>query len=70
MAKRRLEGAGLPTALSPHSIRVATITDLLSNDMKMEDVQNLAGHASARTTKLYDGRQRKVTRNIVERISI
>jgi integrase/recombinase XerD len=35
-----------------------------------EDVQYLAGHSSPRTTRLYDRRQKKVTRNIVERISI
>ena len=35
-----------------------------------EDVQYLAGHAEPRTTGLYDRRQKKVTRNIVERISI
>ena len=34
------------------------------------DVQRLAGHADPRTTRLYDRRRRKVTRNIVERISI
>jgi hypothetical protein len=34
------------------------------------DVQYLAGHAEPRTTGLYDQRQKKVTRNIVERISI
>ena len=33
-------------------------------------VQYLAGHADPRTTRLYDRRQKKVTRNIVERISI
>jgi hypothetical protein len=36
----------------------------------LEDVQHLAGHADPRTTRLYDRRRRKVTRNIVERISI
>jgi len=30
----------------------------------------LAGHRCPRTTKLYDRRQKKVTRNIVERLSI
>jgi hypothetical protein len=30
----------------------------------------LAGHADARTTRLYDRRQKKVARNIVERISV
>jgi integrase/recombinase XerD len=35
-----------------------------------EDVQYLAGHSDPRTTRIYDRRRRKVTRNIVERISI
>ncbi|TWU44927.1 Tyrosine recombinase XerC [Novipirellula aureliae] len=70
MLKRRLKNAGLPSRLSPHSFRVTTITDLLSQGVPLEDVQNLAGHADPRTTRLYDRRQRKVTRNIVERISI
>ncbi|HWB12704.1 MAG TPA: tyrosine-type recombinase/integrase [Pirellulales bacterium] len=70
MVKRRLRAAGLPTHLSPHSFRVATITDLLTQGVPLEDVQHLAGHADPRTTRLYDRRQKKVTRNIVERISI
>jgi len=70
MVKRRLKEAGLPARLSPHSFRVATITDLLTHGVALEDVQLLAGHADPRTTRLYDRRQRKVTRNIVERISI
>ncbi len=70
MIKRRMQGAGLPKRLSPHSFRVATITDLLSQGVPLEDVQHLAGHADPRTTRLYDRRQRKVTRNVVERISI
>lgn len=69
MVKRRLNDAGLPSILSPHSFRAGTITDLLSQGVPLEDVQNLAGHADPRTTRLYDRRQRKVTRNIVERIS-
>ena len=70
MIKRRIRDAGLPTRLSPHSFRVATITDLLSQGVPLEDVQYLAGHADPRTTRLYDRRQRRVTRNIVERISV
>jgi len=70
MMKRRLRKAGLPSLLSPHSFRVTTITDLLSQGVPLEDVQNLAGHADPRTTRLYDRRRRKVTRNIVERISV
>jgi len=70
MVKRRMRDAILPSCLSPHSCRVATITDLLSQGVPLEDVQHLAGHADPRTTRLYDRRQRRVTRNIVERISI
>jgi hypothetical protein len=36
----------------------------------LEDVQHLAEPADPRTTRLYDRRRRKVTRNIVERISM
>ncbi len=70
MVKRRLRAAGLPGRLSPHSFRVATITDLLRQGIPLEDVQYLAGHADPRTTRLYDRRQKRVPRNIVERISI
>lgn len=70
MFKRRLHQAGLPDQLSPHSLRVTTVTDLLSQGVSLEDVQYLAGHADPRTTRLYDRRHRQVTRNIVERISI
>jgi hypothetical protein len=47
-----------------------TVTDLLTQGVPLEDVQYLAGHADPRTTRLYDRRQRRVTRSIVERISI
>jgi integrase/recombinase XerD len=70
MVKRRLKDARLPSRLSPHSFRVTGITDLLTQGVPLDDVQYLAGHSSPRTTKLYDRRQKKVTRNIVERISI
>ena len=70
MIKRRLRDASLPSRLSPHSFRVTTITDLLEQGIPLEDVQRLAGHANPRTTRLYDRRQKKITRNIVERISI
>jgi integrase/recombinase XerD len=70
MMKRRLRKLQLPARLSPHSFRVATITDLLRQNVPLEDVQRLAGHADPRTTRLYDRRDRTITRNIVERISI
>ncbi len=70
LVKRRLKDAGLPTRLSPHSFRVFTVTDLLTQGVPLEEVQHLAGHSDPRTTRLYDRRQKRVARNIVERISI
>lgn len=69
MVKRRLKDAGLPTDLSAHSFRVMTLTDLIEQGVPVEDVQYLAGHADPRTTRLYDRTKRRVTRNIVERIT-
>ena len=42
---------------SPHSFRVTTITDLLEQGGRLEDVQRPAGHADPRTTGLYDRRK-------------
>ena len=54
MMKRRLKAAGLPGHFSPHSFRVTTVTDLLEQNVPLEDVQYLAGHADPRTTRIYD----------------
>ncbi len=70
LVKRRLKDAGLPERISPHSFRVAAITDLLTKGEKLEDVQYLAGHTEPRTTGHYDRRKKQVTRGIVERISV
>lgn len=70
LMKRRLLAAGLYTHFSPHSFRATVATNLLEQDVKLEDVQFLLGHADPRTTRLYDRRQRQVTRNIVERIGV
>ncbi len=70
MLKRRLLAAGLPTIISPHSFRACAATDLLLQGVALEDVQYLLGHSDSRVTKLYDRRQKQVTRNIVERISV
>ena len=70
MMKRRLLHAGLAHLYSPHSFRVTVVTDLLNRNVPPEDVQYLAGHSNPRTTQICDRRRRRVTRNIVERISI
>ena len=65
-----MAAAGLPKILSSHSFRVLVVTDLLSQNVPLEDVQYLAGHAHPRTTQVYDRRRRRVSRNLVERISV
>ena len=44
------------------------VTDLLAQDVPIEDVQYLAGHSDPSTTQVYDRRAKAITRNIVERI--
>ena len=70
MVNRRMKQAGLREELSAHSFRVAVLTDLIDQGVSIEDVQELAGHADPRTTKLYDRTKRGVTRNLVERIRL
>jgi Phage integrase family len=57
MMKRRLEDAGLPDLFSPHSFRVTVVTDLFNQNVPLEDVRYLAGHASPTTTPVYDRRR-------------
>ncbi len=40
MVKRRIRDVGLPERLSPHSFRVTTITDLLSQGVPLDDGQS------------------------------
>ena len=68
LVKRRLKDAGLDNLYSPHSFRVKVATDLLSQQVPLEDVQQLCGHADPRTTQLYDRRSRILERDLVERI--
>jgi site-specific recombinase XerD len=70
LLKRRLQAAGLSTSPSPHSFRSLAATDLLLQGVPLEDVQYLLGHSDVRVTRLYDRRQRRVTRNIVEQIKV
>ena len=65
-----MKAAGLPVDLSPHSFRVTVDTDLLGQDVPLDQVQYLLGYADSRTVRPYDRRQQKVSRNIVERSSV
>lgn len=70
MVLRRAGDAGLETAVGCHTFRATGITNYLSNGGTLEKAQQIANHESARTTKLYDRRDDKLTLDEVERISI
>jgi integrase len=69
--KRRARAAGLdPAKVCNHSFRATGITTYLDNGGKLESAQNMAAHASIKTTKLYDRRQGLVTEDDVELIRV
>jgi site-specific recombinase XerD len=70
MVKRRADRAGIETAISCHTFRATGITNYLSNGGTLEKAQAIANHESARTTKLYDRRDDKLSLDEVERITI
>jgi integrase/recombinase XerD len=68
MIWRRARAAGIATELGCHSFRATGITVYLTNGGLLEHAQQMAAHESARTTKLYDRRNDKITLDEVERI--
>jgi site-specific recombinase XerD len=70
MVRRRAAAAGIETAIGCHSFRATGITNYLINGGTLEKAQQLANHESARTTKLYDRRDDRLSLDEVERITI
>jgi site-specific recombinase XerD len=70
MIWRRARAAGIETELGCHSFRATGITVYLQNGGLLEHAQQMANHESARTTKLYDRRNDKVTLDEVEKIML
>ena len=70
MIKRRASAAGLPASTCCHTFRATGITAYLSNGGTLEHAQRIAGHASPKTTKLYDGTADTVSLDEIERILI
>jgi site-specific recombinase XerD len=70
MIWRRARAAGIETELGCHSFRATGITVYLQNGGLLEHAQQMAAHESARTTKLYDRRNDKVTLDEVEKIML
>ena len=70
MIKRRAVAAGLPATTCCHTFRATGITAYLSNGGTLEHAQRIAGHASPKTTKLYDRTADAVSLDEIERIVI
>ncbi|OWK38957.1 tyrosine-type recombinase/integrase [Fimbriiglobus ruber] len=70
MVRRRATEAGIETKIGCHTFRATGITNYLENGGTLEKAQQLANHESARTTKLYDRRNDKLSLDEVERITI
>lgn len=68
--RRRARQAGIATEICPHSFRATGITNYLINSGSLEIAQQMAAHADARTTKLYDRRNEQVSLDEIERITI
>ena len=70
MVQRRARAAGIGTRVNNHTFRATGITAYLKNRGTLEVAQQIVGHASPRTTKLYDRRREEITLDEVERIAI
>jgi site-specific recombinase XerD len=68
MVRRRTAAVGLPPEIGCHSFRGTGITNYLKNGGTIETAAKLAGHASTRTTQLYDRRSAEVAQTEIERI--
>lgn len=68
MIKRRALKAGLSDELGCHTFRGTGITLYLENDGDLDTAAWIAGHASTRTTKLYDRRKQVLSQSEIERI--
>ncbi len=70
MVKRRARDAELGTSVCNHSMRASGITAYMMNGGTLERAQQMAAHASSRTTSLYNRANDSVTLDEVERILI
>ena len=68
--RRRAKAAGFLTPVGCHTWRATGITIYLENDGRLEHAQQMAGHESPRTTKLYDRTKDEITLSEVERIRL
>ena len=67
MVRRRLRQAGIRSLAGNHSFRATGITNYLKNGGKLELAQQMAAHASPRTTSLYDRRGDEISLDEIEK---
>jgi integrase len=70
MIKRPAKAVGLSEAVGNHTFRATGITTFPANGGSLEQAQEIANHASPKTTKLYDRSSDQLTLDMVERIVI
>lgn len=70
MVKRRANQAGLNPAICCHTFRATGITEYMRNGGTLEKAQQMAAHASAKTTNMYNRVQDEVTLDEIERVVI
>jgi site-specific recombinase XerD len=70
MIRRRAGAAGIAAQIGNHTFRATGITAYLTNGGTLEHAQEMAGHESPRTTKLYDRTRDRLTQDEVERIRL
>ena len=70
MVRRRARDAGISGPIGCHTFRATGITAYLQNGGTLDRAQKLAGHASSKTTALYDRRDDEISVEEVERIAI
>lgn len=70
MVKRRAAACGLTHKLCNHSFRATGITAFISAGGTLEKARQIAGHASTKTTQLYNRVDDEITLDEIERIAI
>lgn len=70
MIRRRALQAGLGPGICNHSFRGSGITVYLDNGGSLDTAADIAGHASTKTTRLYDRTDRHIKRGEIERVHI
>lgn len=70
MIKRRAQQAGVSSRICCHTFRATGITEYMRNGGTLEKAQQMAAHASSKTTNMYNRLSDAVSLDEVERIQI